>query len=762
LQDFVARICEYVKRGEMALFVGAGVSKDPPSCLPLGSEIKKTLIEGFCADYPSDVKDLIIEYAIADLSLEEVCGVIYEEMSEQLITTMASALDDEELQPDMLHLFVAKTLSLGNIVVTTNYDRQIERAYLKKDLKVCYDKKTFGRFVDKFRKRKGVWLLKLHGTFKIKKGNTIRDVSESVRTTIDRVGRGLPVEVEKALKATLRKFPILFIGYGCGDVDIVYPILASVKSKKEIFWVKHDGKKLLYVGEDTRNLKNELPHIANVLVNRGKTNNGKVSLIMYPTLEFIEKLAAKLGWELAPRKSGGLSESHWREQLLSIGYQANKIEKASVLATLSMLGADTEKGREKKQQLIQLAKGLYGEALEMAEEPFKKARLHRGLGFTIYLSNPTDKDTIEKAVEHYGIAEELLEKVSSEKLPVLDKLELLSLKALAYRRSYQIMKAFKYSSLVWEAIPHQIQDQLEKLHQNSETIKYKNQELSDRQKSNLGNVLRRVADVLSAFASDPATLSTAVKGPIWKIHPIEKRILKEALKLARSSRKLQILSGNIRERIQSEHILGLVATKLNKTREAKRVHTKSKEDAFLLNWIGREYAQACRNLGLVLEKEDLEKGLVELKEAEERFSLKGDRLITAWHIGRILIKKEDEGGVSKIEEIMKERKPHEWHMKCNDLVFLGIGYCDLKKEKAIAENLFKQMLEIYENVNDDLVMSMPYGVDNALANIEAAYFRLCLEGNYGNDELCKRFRCQEQRLEKMREEKINYIKKFLK
>jgi hypothetical protein len=125
LQDLVARICEYVKRGEMALFVGAGVSKDPPSCLPLGSEIKKTLIEGFCADYPSDVKDLIIEYAIADLSLEEVCGVIYEEMSEQLITTMANALDDEELQPDMLHLFVAKTLSLGNIVITTNYDRQI-------------------------------------------------------------------------------------------------------------------------------------------------------------------------------------------------------------------------------------------------------------------------------------------------------------------------------------------------------------------------------------------------------------------------------------------------------------------------------------------------------------------------------------------------------------------------------------------------------------------------------------------------------------
>jgi len=113
LQDLVARICEYLEKGEMALFVGAGVSKDPPSCLPLGSEIKKTLVEGFCEDYPPDIKDLIIEYAIADLSLEEVCGVIYEETVEQLITLMASALDDEKLQPNILHDFVAKTPIAG-------------------------------------------------------------------------------------------------------------------------------------------------------------------------------------------------------------------------------------------------------------------------------------------------------------------------------------------------------------------------------------------------------------------------------------------------------------------------------------------------------------------------------------------------------------------------------------------------------------------------------------------------------------------------
>jgi len=761
LHDVIAKVCEHIKQGELVIFVGAGVSKDPPSCLPLGSELKNTPVEGLCASYPPDVKELIVKYAIADLSLEEVYGVIYDEIGDRLIVTMASVLDDDRLKPNSLHDFVARALSLGNIVVTTNYDRQIERAYYKEDLEICYNEYTFEKFVNTFPQRDRKWLLKLHGTFRVKEGNTIRKTFESIRATLDLVGSGLPSKTEEALRVVLKECPILFMGYGCGDVDIVYPVLARVKSGKELWWVKHDDEKLLHLCMDIQNLKRELPHITNVLLNRGKSNDGKVFLIRYPTREFIKELATNLGWEFAPTESDGFSESHWKEKLFNLGYQTNHVEKASILATLARFGIDTEKGSENKEQLIKLMEKLYREAIQVSKEPLKTARLYRGLGFSIYLQDPTSPEIAEKAIEYYRIAEELLEKVAPEKKPPLEKAELLSLRALAYRRSYQIRKALKFSICAWEAIPEQILDQLEKLCESSEAIRYKGQELSDRAKSDLGNILRRIANIWYALVSDPATLSTSIRGFSWEMHPSEEKLLRKALKLASMYQRLQ--RGKIRERIQSENILGLIATKLGEVDKAKKVHKKSKENAFLLNWIGREYAQACRNLGLALEKEgDLEKAIIELEKALEKFARKGDRLTTTWHVGRVLIKKGDSRGISTIEEVEKQRKLGDWHITCNDLVLLGIGYYDLEKDKHKAEDFFKRMLEIYEGIKDDRIASMPYGTDNALANIKSAYFRLCPAGKHRNDNLCERFRRQQERLERMRREKIRLIEQFLK
>ena len=757
IENVVARMCEHIKGGEVVLFVGAGISKDPPSCLPLGSTLKRTPVEGLCAGYPPNVKDLLIEYAIADLSLEEVYGIIHEEIGERLITTMASALDDDRLEPNRLHDFVAEALSLGNIVVTTNYDRQIERTYRKEDLEVCYNKKTFGDFLTSFPKRKGKWLLKLHGTFRIKEGNTLRNTFKSVKITLDRVGRGLPSQTEKSLDIILRERPIIFLGYGCGDVDIVYPTLASVKSDEEIWWVKHDDEESLLGYEDLQNLSKELPHITHVLLNRGKNNGGEISLIGYATREFIEKLMEKLGWELARPKNEGLPESHWRKKLFNLGYQANKTEKASILATLVSLGIDTEKGKVRRHQLIELMEELYRDAIKASKETLKTGRLYRNLGFSIYLKDPTNPETTEKAVEYYRIAEELLEKVTPEKKLPLWKSELLSLGALAYRRSYQTSKALKYASRAWETIPEEIRNQLEA---DSETITYEGRVLRDRQKTDLGNVLRRVANTWNALVSDPTTLSTSIGRLEWKTRPVEEKLLRKALMLVGMYRKLQ--KGKMRERIQSEHVFGLIATKLGEVDKAEKAHKQSKENGFLLNWIGREYAQACRNLGLALEKKGLlDKAVIELKEAEEKFARKVDKLVTAWHMGRILIKNGDTRGIHEITRIENQTGQEDWHKKCNNLVLLGIGHYDLERKKDKAQTYFTQMLEIYEGIKDHYIISKPYGIENALANIMSASFRLCPEGKHGNDGICERFRCQQRRLKEMREEKIVFLEQLL-
>ncbi len=355
--NVIRSTCETIQQGKAAIFVGAGISIDLPSCLPSGTALKNAPVEGLLATRPIGEKELIMEYAIHDLSLEEVYGLIYEEMGKRLITAMVNALDDDGLEPNEVHRFVAKALSLGNIVITTNYDRQIERAYSDevsgKQLEICYDEKTFEQFINEFGKRKKKWLLKLHGTFRINEKNT----SKSVATTLYRVGRGLPPKTKEALEIALRKLPILFLGYGCRDLDIVYPVLAQEKSEKEIWWVKHEresSEKSLYIGKDIQNLKTEVPHIATVLLNRGKNNNGKVFLIRCPTSKFVKELIAKLGWKLEQPKRKGLSESHWRGGLFCLGYQARQIEKITILAALARLGRETERGRKRCSQLTEL------------------------------------------------------------------------------------------------------------------------------------------------------------------------------------------------------------------------------------------------------------------------------------------------------------------------------------------------------------------------------------------------------------------------
>jgi len=474
---------------EGVIFIGSGVSIDPPSCLPPGKPLKDTPIEGLIARYRPSVRKLVFKNAIADLSLETVYGVLHEEIGKRLITTMATALDDDRLEPNKIHRFIAKALSLGNVIITTNYDGQIERAYSQEvvgdDLEICYDEKTFERFVNNFEVGKGKWLLKLHGSFRVKG----KDTSESVVTTLDRVGRGLPPKTKEALR--LVRLPILFLGYGCGDLDIVYPVLAQEKSEREMWWIKHErgrAEKSLYIGKEIEELKVELPHIATVLLNREENNGGKAFLIKYSTSEFIENLIANLNWKLTQPKSEGLSESQWKEELFCLGYQASQLEKASILANLIRLGRNTERGREKLGQLNNLMQQLYEEALKEAKDPLKTSRLHRDFGFSLYLKDP------EQAIKHYKKAEELLSQASPEAKPLLEGAELLSLYALAYRRAYQIEKALEYAQQAWEAIPKEIREQLSGSHKSLVSIRYNGKELSDRQKSNLGNVLRRIVN----------------------------------------------------------------------------------------------------------------------------------------------------------------------------------------------------------------------------------------------------------------------------
>jgi tetratricopeptide (TPR) repeat protein len=762
IDEVLTAICGLIDQGELALFCGAGISTYPPSRLPTSNALKNAPLEGILASYPLDERRLILEYAVADVSLEEVFGVIYDELGQQLITAMARALDNDKLEPNKLHSFVAKALSINNLVITTNIDRLIERAFIKecpdKDLLICYNEETFQKFINSFERNKRSWLLKLHGTLRVNKKN----VSESVAVTLNRIGKGLPSKTEQALRYVLERFPILFMGYGCGDLDIVYPVLAQVRSEKEIWWIKHEDEiptNSIYVDDEIERFKKELPHVATVLLNRRK-NGGKVFLIRYPTFKFIGELMKKLNWKLTQTEREGLSEAHWQGEFFCLGQKASKAEKASILATLARLGIGTEQGRKMRRQLAEFMQREYIKAIEASKNALKIARLYRELGFSMYLVDP------EHGIEHYRRALKILEQVPPETKPILENAELFSRYALTYRRAYKVEETFKYSFFAWEAIPEELKNQLKDPKQDLKFIRFKEKVLTDREKSNLGNILRRLANTFHDLVSDPSTLSTAIENhrleiQRWITEPIEMEVLKKAYQLAMMDRALQKVAGNIREFIQSGNVLGLIATKLGKVDEARKIHEEDKRVTLQLNWIGVEYAQACRNLGLAIEKAgNLNQAIDFLIEARNKFAREEEKPTTNWHIGRILIKKGDVSGISIIKEI--KRDPKEWHWRGNDLVLLGIGYFDLLENKEDAKKHFKEMIELYEKVDDKQIKARSYGVDNALANVKSAHARLCSLNIHKNDELCRKLQFQETRLTEMRKETLENLKQAIK
>jgi tetratricopeptide (TPR) repeat protein len=404
---------------------------------------------------------------------------------------------------------------------------------------------------------------------------------------------------------------------------------------------------------------------------------------------------------------------------------------------------------------------LYKEAVGMSKDPLKTSRLYRDFGFSLYLGS---HEETKEAIKHYEKSKGLLSQIDPKTKPLLEEAELLSLYALAYRRVYQIEKACEYALHAREAIPKEIRDQFGSVYQNLSSLKYRNKELDDRQKSNLGNILRRLANTYNDLVSDPTTLSIAIRigKDSWKMEDVENKLLEEAFQsIITSDKELQSSVGNIRERFQSENVLGLIATKQGKVEKAKQAHERSKRDAFMLNWTNWEYAQACRNLGLALEKEgNLDRAIECLEEAREKFRRAGDKLTTNWHIGRIRIKKGDAKGIFVIEGF--KRDPNDWHWKGNDLVLLGIGYHDLLKNKEKeARKFFEQMLKLYEDRENIEIKSRAYGIDNALANVKSTHLRLCsTNGTHKEDDLCKRLQDQQARLEKMREEELKVIASF--
>jgi len=785
LGELLAQIRDvYFSDRKVAFYGAAGISKNCPTHLPLGGELGQAIISGFLE--VQNAGDLtLLRQLVKKRTLEELCGLIQNELEhkESLVIKMSQVLGSEEILPNPLHRFLAKALRDGHLVITTNYESLIERAYsdLYKSVfpteRICYDKDTFAPFLSqsnnstlKREENEPGWLLKLHGSFRL--GD--KDVSHTVMTTLQRVGQGLPPTSREALTRVLQNCPLIVLGYGCMDIDIVHEVLIGTSSSQPIWWIKHSLQRthvhdydqltgLLRAEKDKKveDVEVSTLNVASVLCTRGTQNKGRVWQIDAHTGEVMLSLMALIGGYLGTSielsYKSMVRHERWVDELRQFGAGLSEIERLMVLAKLAQAcGPGKADGRD----IYDLSNDLFKKALEKARHAIMKARIYQEMAWNRYRQAP--EGNTDQVIQLCDQADMLLPRdTRSWILHVTGK----SLCALAYRRARQVDKALKAAEEVRKSLPVEVLDgdlSPKTLLRTLGGIDVENGDLTL-----LGSLLRRVAAVYDQCVSGPVTLSTAIRCKYkWKMHEREIEILRRARKLSKMDRMLQRLSGEPIQKIQSENQLGLVCSKLGDFSEANALHEDSCRVAHQL---GRmyEYAQGLRNRGLAEEGlRVFDKAISTMEEALQLFKERpatADVYATLWHLGRIRIKNMDDRGLEDIKKHLAN-PDNNWHWKANDYALLAIGYFDIKDDPTSAKQYFSLMLDQYpkkDGLLDNMTLkNQAYGVDNALANVLAATERLSTH-NAIEAELCTRLAWFEKQLETSRLEALDSLRLVL-
>ena len=766
----------YFSNKRMAFYVAAGISKDCPTHLPLVRELTRSLTSGFFET--EIIKDLSpLRKAAHNRTLEEVCRVIQYELKDktQLTTKMAKALDGDEIIPNHNHSFLARALHDGHIVVTTNFESLVERAYFnlyKTEFpknRICYDEETFEQFQQQSLNFNRVddelgWLLKLHGTFHVHGKN----LSHSIITTLDRIGQGLPPAMRKVLIKVLINCPLVVLGYGCMDIDIVYPVMIRTSSLQPIWWVKHDDQRTciynkhqiekIIKNEETKSVVNRsLPvyNVAKLLYTRAK-HNGKneVWQINTHTSLLILAMMSQFGGKYEGHKKPCTGRiKSWKNQLYQLGVEASPFEKILVLAKLAQICSPNEPN---SQEIYKLSTELFQFALGETQDYIQKAHIYREIGWNKYRQDP--EKNIDHAVDLYDKAIELLKK--DDKGWVL-RVEILGLRTLAFRRSSRIVDAMNAAQRTWESLPSFIR---------SVNLPSKPQVLGNLLKKmgveknnfeSLGSTLRRVVALYDQCVSGPDALATSIQYKyLWKMDKQEIGLLKRAEGLLKTDLLIQKLAGELLQTIQLENHLGLIYSKLGQGKKAKTIHNKSILTATMLGH-SYECAQALRNRALAEEvKGELNNAISSLKEAIKLFEgHSANVLISLWHLGRIRIKHKDEKGIEDIKKHLAEND--DWHWKANDHALLGIAYFDIKGDYAKARQQFSLMIKQYPKKNNVLdtqtIRNRTYGVDNALANTMAAIERFNTDNSTESVQLCRNLSSLQLELENIRTNSIKSL-----
>ncbi|MGM0468055.1 MAG: tetratricopeptide repeat protein [Promethearchaeati archaeon] len=289
--------------------VGAGISMDPPSCVPSARMFVRQLFKYYApadeTDRLSYLKSLRYEFLV-----EKVQNMFDKEIK---------FLDYLDLikEPNAIHLFLANMILRYNYIITTNFDYLIELAVKKRlsiypmysthhqKLKVIIQKEDYGQNVS-FQYP----IIKLHGS----KWDCInrRLTKDSLITTLSALGRdreeGKTFSIEPYKKILIdyvtQNRDLIIMGYSGSDDFDISPMLAELNNIRNLVWIDHDpdgefGDEEIYKFDSKNNLEEierskEISKLDKILSRLAIIKKINVFKIKAKTIIFVKKILAPI------------------------------------------------------------------------------------------------------------------------------------------------------------------------------------------------------------------------------------------------------------------------------------------------------------------------------------------------------------------------------------------------------------------------------------------------------------------------------------
>jgi hypothetical protein len=228
----------------MVFFVGAGASTSGNTGMPSASSLLyHLLVQSLSVSKKFDIGQGNLRSILLRISSNigfEITLNDFWQICGQATTHLYEAFADLEklCTPNRVHTFMAYWLRTGGTVVTTNYDRMIERKWdnTSKLVQIRFNEKGSNSFIG-WREdlHRGGVLHKIHGSL---------DDPDSCLGALEHVGTQLTGNRALLIGKIIRTRPICFVGWRGIDPDVP-PLLHEFLEKRDsslpIFWIHFEG-----------------------------------------------------------------------------------------------------------------------------------------------------------------------------------------------------------------------------------------------------------------------------------------------------------------------------------------------------------------------------------------------------------------------------------------------------------------------------------------------------------------------------------------